>query len=103
LENKSHTPLAVYTITEREKDGKKFWVRLGTAFRNRDGSLNATLDGMPTNGTLHIRELRPNEHPRDGGPAREGGPPRENGSRGDNPRREAGPSSRRGYTEPHFD
>lgn len=75
---KSHTPLAVYTITEREKDGKKFWVRLGTAFRNRDGSLNATLDGMPTNGTLHIRELRANDAPREGGRSEDrSAPPRE--------------------------
>lgn len=95
MENKSHTPLAVFTITEREKDGKKFWVRLGTAFRNRDGSLNATLDGMPTNGTLHIREVRPSDH------QREGGAPREGGARGEGPRREGPP--RRGYSEPHFD
>ena len=75
---KSHTPLAVYTITEREKDGKKFWVRLGTAFRNRDGSLNATLDGMPTNGTLHIRELRASDAPREGrSEDRSAPPPRE--------------------------
>lgn len=32
--------------------------RFGSAFRNRDGSLNAILDAMPTNGTLHIRPFR---------------------------------------------
>lgn len=51
-------PLVVYTIVARERDGRKFWVRIGTAFRNRDGSLNAILDAVPTNGTLHIRALR---------------------------------------------
>jgi len=92
---KSHTPLAVYTITEREKDGKKFWVRLGTAFRNRDGSLNATLDGMPTNGTLHIRELRANDQPREGREGDRGGPRDE--------RMGGAPRSRGpGYAEPEF-
>jgi len=51
-------PLVVYTIVERERDKKKFWVRIGTAFRNRDGSLNAYLDAVPVNGTMHIRESR---------------------------------------------
>ena len=93
MENKSHTPLAVFTITEREKDGKKFWVRLGTAFRNRDGSLNATLDGMPTNGMLHIREVRPNDASREGPQrAAETHHPAEEGTRW--------PSARRG--EPHL-
>ena len=99
MENKSHTPLAVYTITEREKDGKKFWVRLGTAFRNRDGSLNATLDGMPTNGTLHIRELRANEPAREGREEVRGGPPRDARSGAPSGQRSArGP----GYSESEF-
>jgi hypothetical protein len=59
MENSTHQPLVVYTIVEREKDKKKLWIRIGTAFRNRDGSLNAMLDAVPTNGSLHIRELRP--------------------------------------------
>ena len=59
MENSPQQPLVVYTIVEREKDKKKLWIRIGTAFRNRDGSLNAMLDAVPTNGSLHIRELRP--------------------------------------------
>ena len=54
----SRAPLVVYTIVARERDGRKFWVRIGTAYRNRDGSLNAVLDAMPTNGTIHIRPFR---------------------------------------------
>ena len=46
----------VYTIVEREKDKKKFWVRVGVAFVNRDGSLNVRLDAMPVNGRLQIRD-----------------------------------------------
>jgi len=57
-ETPSRAPLVVYTIVARERDGRKFWVRIGTAFRNRDGSMNAILDAMPTNGTLHIRPFR---------------------------------------------
>ena len=30
----------VYTIVERARDRKKFWLRIGAAFTNRDGSLN---------------------------------------------------------------
>lgn len=48
-----------YTIVEREKDGRKFWVRVGAAFVNRDGSLNVRLDAMPVNGELHIRDYQP--------------------------------------------
>lgn len=58
MESDTKGPLVVYTIVERERDGKKFWVRIGAAFRNRDGSLNAYLDAVPVNGTMHIREQR---------------------------------------------
>lgn len=67
MENRTNQgPLVVYTIVERQRDKRKLWVRIGTAFRNRDGSLNATLDAVPTNGTLHIRELRLRTVPGDG-------------------------------------
>lgn len=46
----------VYTIVERPRDGRKFWLRVGTAFTNVDGSLNVYLDAVPTNGQLQIRE-----------------------------------------------
>lgn len=52
------TPLTVYTIVARERDQKSFWVRIGAAFRNADGSLNVRLDAVPVNGTMHIREAR---------------------------------------------
>lgn len=50
-----------YTIVERNKDGRKFWVRVGAAFVNRDGSLSVKLDAMPVNGQLHIRDYQPSE------------------------------------------
>lgn len=46
----------VYTIVERPRDGRKFWLRVGTAFTNVDGSLNVYLDAVPTNGQLQIRD-----------------------------------------------
>lgn len=53
--------LTVYTIVDKEGQQKSFWVRVGTAFVNRDGSLNVYLDAMPTNGKLHIREAKGKE------------------------------------------
>jgi hypothetical protein len=50
-----------YTVVERNKDGRKFWVRVGAAFVNGDGSLNVRLDAMPVNGELHIRDYQPRE------------------------------------------
>ncbi len=49
--------LVVYTIVERECDGKKFWIRVGSAVRNRDDSIQVTLDALPVNGMLHIRPI----------------------------------------------
>ncbi len=47
-----------YTVVEREKDGRRFWVRVGAAFVNRDGSLSVRLDAMPVNGMLQIRDYQ---------------------------------------------
>lgn len=44
----------VFTITER--DGKSYWIRIGAAFTNRDGSESVLLDALPVNGRLQIRE-----------------------------------------------
>lgn len=49
---------AVYTIVERGA-GRRLWLRIGTAFINRDLSLTVRLDAMPLNGQLHIREAPP--------------------------------------------
>ena len=50
-----------YTIVERDKDGRQFWVRVGAAFVNRDGSLSVRLDAMPVNGRLQIRDYQPRD------------------------------------------
>lgn len=46
--------LAVFSI--RENRGGSLWVRAGTAFVNKDGSLNVLLDVLPLDGKLHVRE-----------------------------------------------
>lgn len=47
--NNEQTRYGVYSITEYEKDGEKksYWLRLGTAFRNRDDSFNILLKATP--------------------------------------------------------
>lgn len=40
------------------KNGGTFWLRLGVAFENRDGSISVYLDAFPANGKLQIREPR---------------------------------------------
>jgi len=46
----------VFTIIERKDDEDDFWLRIGTAFENKDGSLNVLLNAFPVNAKLHIRE-----------------------------------------------
>lgn len=47
----------VFSIKSRgEKDS--IWVRSGSAWLNRDGSINVYLDILPLDGKLHIREPR---------------------------------------------
>lgn len=59
---------AVFTIIENQGKGgnpdRKFWLRVGIAFVNRDGSLNVRLDAMPINGMLHIRDMPPADETR---------------------------------------
>ncbi|PIR18301.1 MAG: hypothetical protein COV46_00465 [Deltaproteobacteria bacterium CG11_big_fil_rev_8_21_14_0_20_49_13] len=40
-------------------DGKKsVWTKIGSAFVNKDGSINAILEALPVDGRLHIRDPR---------------------------------------------
>jgi hypothetical protein len=47
---------AVYTIVEGEKLDRPMFRRVGTAFVNRDASLNILLDALPVSGRLHVRD-----------------------------------------------
>jgi len=52
--------IAVFSIrevadkTDKEKKNS-FWLRVGRAFVNSDGSLNVQLDAMPLDGKLNLR------------------------------------------------
>lgn len=52
---------AVFTVIERGEGKKSFWLRIGAAFPNKDGSLSVVLDALPINGRLQIREEQPRE------------------------------------------
>jgi hypothetical protein len=47
---------AVFSVKKAENNGAAIWVRAGYAWANRDGSANVTLDVLPLDGKLHIRE-----------------------------------------------
>ncbi len=45
------------------KGGQSVWVRAGSAWVNRDGSMNVYLDVLPLDGKLHIREASRDAEP----------------------------------------
>lgn len=45
----------VYTVIETPGNGPNFWQRVGSAWSNKDGSLNIKLNALPVNGSLHVR------------------------------------------------
>ncbi len=61
-------PLAVYAVLDRKDGGKPYWMKIGAAFTNRDGSLTAVLDAFPSStNRLQIREARAFDEPRPSG------------------------------------
>jgi hypothetical protein len=57
----------VFSMKERtDKGGKEkdtVWVKAGSAWVNRDGSLNVYLDVLPLDGRLHVREALDQKEP----------------------------------------
>ena len=49
----------VYVISER--NGRKFWNRIGVAFTNSDGSINVKLEAVPVTGELQVRDYVPRD------------------------------------------
>ena len=47
---------SVFSVRKQERTGAAIWVRAGYAWANADGSANVTLDVLPLDGKLHIRE-----------------------------------------------
>lgn len=48
----------VYAIVQRPH-ARQQWIRVGTGWANRDGSLNLQLDAIPIDGRLQVRDLVP--------------------------------------------
>ncbi len=48
----------VFSIKEilEQNEKKSVWVKAGSAWVNRDGSMNVYLDVLPLDGKLHVRE-----------------------------------------------
>lgn len=58
-----------------KKDGTTFWMRVGTAFPNKDQSINLYLDAMPFNQKLQLREVDEDDlQPRGGRKRDDAGP-----------------------------
>lgn len=49
----------VFSIVERQ--GKSYWIKIGAAFVNRDGSETVLLDAWPIGGKIQIREVQARE------------------------------------------
>ena len=47
---------AAFNIVQRKGSEKAYWNRIGSAFRNHDGSFNVYLDSFPVGGKLQLRE-----------------------------------------------
>ncbi len=60
----------VWTVCDRGQDRKPFWLRVGTAFENKDGSWSLMLDALPVNGKLIMRDQREREDRPDSSPRR---------------------------------
>ena len=58
---KTQTTMEILGVVTRGEGKKGYWTRIGTAFRNRDGSLNLRFDYLPANlggTTIQVRERR---------------------------------------------
>jgi len=57
----TRTVRQVFAIAER--NGKSFWIKIGAAFINQDGSETVLLDALPVTGRLQIRSAPDNGRP----------------------------------------
>lgn len=52
----SKTPThTAYTVREGKQGAKGYWLEIGAAWTNKDGSLSLVLDATPTNGRIIVR------------------------------------------------
>ncbi len=63
----------IFGVVQRDgKDGSGYWTRIGTAFENKDGSLNLRFDYMPASAetTIQVRDPLPKDEQPEGRPSR---------------------------------
>ena len=75
----------VWTTSPRGEGKKDFWLRVGTAFENKDGSWSIVLDALPVNGRLIVRDERERDQVQNDEPRRRASAPNRDdfgGSRG---------------------
>lgn len=59
-DNKKLNMKAVWHIIDGKNDQEKArWKRVGTAFVNKDNSINVYLEAIPSDFKLHIRDFEP--------------------------------------------
>lgn len=51
-----------FSVRPRTGDRKDFWARIGSAWVNKDGSFNVTLDALPLDGKIVMRLRKANEN-----------------------------------------
>lgn len=57
----ARTARQVFAISQR--NGKSYWIRIGAAFTNQDGSETVLLDALPVTGRMQIRAATENGKP----------------------------------------
>ena len=57
----TRTARQVFAIAQR--NGKSYWIRIGAAFINQDGSETVLLDALPVTGRMQIRSSSENGRP----------------------------------------
>lgn len=50
--------LEVFTIIDKGENKKSFWLKIGAAFQNQNGSFTVYLDALPIGNKLIIQEPR---------------------------------------------
>lgn len=48
----------VYRVVDKGDDKDPFWLQIGAAFTNRDGSLSVIMDAIPPDGRIQIRQRK---------------------------------------------
>jgi hypothetical protein len=50
-----------YTVRDRGENKKPFWLAIGSAWTNKDGSFNLKLDALPVDGQITVRVRKERE------------------------------------------